>query len=192
MNEAALHEFRTDIEKIVKISDDADWDKHPGMKPIWLLAGSILERLKHSPEKQIESLVIEKEDQQAQIESLVIEKEDQQAKRRKRNELEIAEKPVDIEAREKAGEYIVNFGVHKGKRLKDLPIDYVKWIIGFRQKDREFVPLPSSQTSWLRSNQTSCLIAAQQFMIWRCWACGIEDSRFKNGKLCTSCWHRLG
>jgi len=118
---------------------------------------------------------------------------DPQAKRRKLNEQNLAEKPAVREAREKAGEYIMTFGIHKNKPIKELPIDYIRWILGVRQEGRNFLTLPPSKSkAWLLSDQIGCVYAARQFMTWTCWACGSQDTRYKNAKLCTSCWHTLG
>ncbi len=118
--------------------------------------------------------------------------DDVQTKRRKRNEDDLAEKPAALEARAKAGEYCLTFGVHKSKPLKDLPLDYTRWMLGVKQEGREFKPLPADKTSWIRNNQMEAVFHVQQFMVWRCWACGAGDTRFKNARLCTSCWHGSG
>jgi len=188
MNEAALAELRKDVERIIKLSANTNWDQHPNVKEIGMIATQIHMRIHDASKEQATPEVPVEE----VTEQEVPEDEDPEAKRRKRNEKELEEKPAAIEARGKAGEYVMEFGVHKNKRLKDVPRDYIMWILGVKQAGKEFRPLPASQTSWLRANQPGCLLAAQQFMTWRCWACFMEDSRFKNGKLCTSCWHTLG
>ena len=118
--------------------------------------------------------------------------DDVQTKRRKRNEDELAEKPAALEARAKAGEYRLTFGAHKSKQVKDLPVDSMRWVLGVKQEGREFKALPAEKTSWIRNNQLELVAHAQQFMVWRCWACGAGDTRFKTARLCTSCWHGSG
>ena len=108
--------------------------------------------------------------------------------RKLRNEKDLQEKPNVLEQREKAGEFVIPFGKHKDKRLKQVPLDYIRWILGFKQEGKRFNPLETA-SSYIKNSQPETLANAHKYMMWRCWACGVEDTRFKNAKLCTSCWH---
>lgn len=109
--------------------------------------------------------------------------------RKLRDEKDVQEKPSMLEQREKAGEFVIPFGKHKDKKMKQVPMDYMRWILGFKQEGKKFNPLETTASSYIRSSQPETLVNAHKFMLWRCWACGVEDTRFKNAKLCTSCWH---
>jgi hypothetical protein len=111
-----------------------------------------------------------------------------QEKRLKKNEEDLAEKPAVLEDRAKAGEYVISFGQHKNKKLADLPITYLWWILGVQQKGRIFEQLPQDKTKWIKENAMDCFIAARRYMAWRCWSCGDRDTKFKTSKLCTYCW----
>lgn len=108
--------------------------------------------------------------------------------KRLRDEKDVQEKPSILEQREKAGEFVIPFGKHKDKKMKQVPLDYIRWILGFKQEGKRFNPLETA-SSYIKNSQPETLANAHKYMLWRCWACGVEDTRFKNAKLCTSCWH---
>ena len=116
-----------------------------------------------------------------------------QAKRQKQDEMDLAEKNTALEQREIAGNYVITFGKYKGTTLKQVPLDYIRWMLGFKQKGRKFesIPVNSGNTGWIKSTQYEALSNATKYMAWRCWACRDGDIRFKNSKLCTACWHEL-
>jgi hypothetical protein len=180
MNPAVHAELIKKIDKLCDIAHDADWDGCHAMKDIWVLAGEIYHTLRDVPVTPAHAC--ETPASLAAVED----------KRTRQNEEDLAKKPAALEARERAGEHIIAFGKHKGKKLKSLPLDYIKWMLGFKQKGRDFLSLPPADMQWIRSNHVDTLLAAQQYMAWRCWACGTEDSRFKQGRLCPACWHLLG
>jgi hypothetical protein len=167
MDPAIIEEIRKDLAIIKGLAENA-----PQKTIICLVADQVLARLP-------EPVLAEAED-------------DVQTKRRKRNEDELEDKPAALEARVKAGEYRLTFGVHKSKPVKELPMDYRRWILGVKQEGRAFKPLPDDKTSWIRNNQMEAVAHVHQYMVWRCWACSEGDTRFKNARLCTSCWHGGG
>ena len=164
------------------ILETSSEDQTSSMKAINFAAGHIKRLLEDTKEIDPASSVVDTGPQASAEDEI-------QEKRRKRNEQDLAQKPGDLEQRAKAGEYVLTFGAHKNKPLKQVPMDYMRWMLGTKQQGREFTPLPADKTSWIRSTQMEAIMNAQMFMRWRCWACGEGDTRFKNAKLCASCWH---
>jgi hypothetical protein len=215
-----LDQIRRLTTEIQDIANKSKWETVPEMKSIWLLSMGILQEIQepssddkdnaNAGEQKQEQGGNEKHQQDGSPDTreqkrrrrndiLPWREEYQQdsspdtreQKRRKRNEEALLDKPLQLELRSSAGEFVVRFGQHKGKRIKELPMDYLKYILGVRQAGREFVPLAQDKTSWIKSNAMDCYLAARQFVTWRCWACGIRDTRFKESKLCTQCWCQL-
>jgi uncharacterized protein (DUF3820 family) len=114
---------------------------------------------------------------------------DQEESKRRRHEIDLTEKPALLEQRSKSGEHVIPFGKHKGKQIKELPLDYVRWMLGYKREGRNFTTIPADKLNWMRTTQYESLGHAQKYMVWRCWGCGSEDTRFKHSKLCTTCWH---
>lgn len=172
------------IQGVLQINDICQkfWCDHPKMKDIGLLCEHMLQ---NSPEDEDSCKGDDTCKQSAK------EDDNSQQKRKRLNEQDLVEKSSVLEARTKAGEYVLTFGKHKNEQLNQVPIGYVRWILGVRQEGRKFHHEYSDQTTWVRTNVMACFIAAQQFMAWRCWACGIQDTRFKHSKLCTDCWRVL-
>jgi len=161
----------------------------------WICSQACVDR-KHQKEQEAAKLIEDKK----QLEAARIAKEEQleaariirentwREKRQKQNEEDLAEKPAILKVRAEAGEFMLTFGKHRNTRIKDLPIGYLQWILGVRQNGRHFNPMDQEKTVWIRTNHTDCYLEARRYMQWRCWSCGINDSTFKDGKLCRQCW----
>ena len=84
-----------------------------------------------------------------------------------------------------AGEFILTFGKHKGSQLKDVELSYLAWAIGYKRSGMKFAPNPDYCVS---DNHPLAYEKIRTYMAWRCWACRSPSVRFRNAKLCTSCW----
>ena len=150
----------------------------------WICSQECVDR-KHRREQEAAKLIEDKNQREA---ARIIKENTLQEKRQKQNEEDLADKPVILELRAKAGEFVLTFGKHRDKRIKDLPIWYLQWILGVQQTGRHFNPLDQEKTVWMRTNAMDCFLEARRYMQWRCWSCGIRDSTFKDCKLCKQCW----
>ena len=106
-----------------------------------------------------------------------------------RNAQDQEEKPLLQEESVKSGQFVLSFGKHKGQPLNKTPPSYLCWLMGFKQKGREFVPIPPDNQTWVRNNHMETIAHGQKFLRWRCWSCYSQDVRFKHSKLCSQCWH---
>ena len=100
-----------------------------------------------------------------------------------------AEKEDLVEQSRRAGEFVIPFGKHQGKQVKTLPVTYLCWLMGARREGRNFVFKTDDALAWTRARHAVTLAQVQTYLVWRCWACGSQDMRFKHARLCTSCWH---
>lgn len=106
----------------------------------------------------------------------------------KQNECDLDAKPNDLKVRAVAGSYVLSFGKHKGQAIKDLPIGYIRWILGGKQNGRKIEALPADRPKWIWDTQMETVVNVQKYMLWRCWVCGAADTRYKTAKLCSGCW----
>lgn len=104
-------------------------------------------------------------------------------------ETDVAEKARLTELSRSAGESLVSFGKHKGKRVKEVPHSYLCWMLGVRRNGREFEKVSMDHHSWIIANHAEAISQVKAYLTWRCWACGSADTRFKFSRLCPECWH---
>jgi uncharacterized protein (DUF3820 family) len=109
-------------------------------------------------------------------------------KRLREDVQEYSDKAELVELSRQAGLTVLPFGKHEGKQLDKVPKAYLCWLLGHKRKGREFVPIPVDAQSWIRSRHADTLSQVQAYLTWRCWACGSQEVRFKNARLCTACW----
>lgn len=106
----------------------------------------------------------------------------------KQNECDLEAKPNDLLVRAVAGSHVLSFGKHRDQAIKDLPIGYIRWILGGKQNGRKIEALPADRPKWIWDTQMETVVNVQKYMLWRCWACGAADTRYKTAKLCSGCW----
>lgn len=94
-----------------------------------------------------------------------------------------------VEQSRRAGEFVFPFGKHQGKKVKSVPAAYLCWLMGARREGRDFVFKTDEALNWTRARHAITIAQVQTFLVWRCWACGSQDMRFKHARLCTACWH---
>jgi hypothetical protein len=99
------------------------------------------------------------------------------------------EKPMLQQESVKAGEFILSFGKYEGKPLKKVPPTYLCWLMGVKQRGRDFTPVPAESLSGVRNRHLDTLVQVQKFLQWRCWSCHAQNVRFKYSKLCSDCWY---
>jgi uncharacterized protein (DUF3820 family) len=94
-----------------------------------------------------------------------------------------------MELSRKAGDFVIPFGRYQGKHIKSVPPTYLCWLMGAKREGRNFTFKTDEALNWTRSRHAVTLAHVHNFLVWRCWACGSQDMRFKHARLCTSCWH---
>lgn len=102
---------------------------------------------------------------------------------------EQSEKADLVEQSRRAGKFVIPFGKHQGKPIDATPATYLCWLMGVKQDGREFIHKTDEALTWTRARHAVTLAQVQTFLVWRCWACGSQDVRFRHARLCTSCWH---
>lgn len=99
------------------------------------------------------------------------------------------EKTRLLEQSKRAGDFLIPFGKHKGRAVKDLPQSYRCWLLGMKQVGREFENVPMDKHGWIISNHADVIVQVKAYLTWRCWTCGSTDTRFQFSRLCPECWH---
>ena len=84
-----------------------------------------------------------------------------------------------------ASHFILTFGKHKSAHLRDVDLSYLTWAIEYKRSGMTLTPNPDYGVS---ENHLLASTRIKAYLAWRCWACRSTAVRFRNAKLCTSCW----
>ena len=99
--------------------------------------------------------------------------------------IEEANKIIEKQESVTASDFVLPFGKHKGSTLQDVDLGYLTWAIGYKRAGMTFTPRPECG---IMESHPQAYTRIKSYLTWRCWACRSTAVRFRNAKLCTSCW----
>lgn len=68
----------------------------------------------------------------------------------------------------------LDFGKHKGTVLKDVPLQYMIFLAGYRMQNAERIPTDLLGYHWVKTNKSAACASAEAYLQNRCWHCGVK------------------
>jgi len=66
----------------------------------------------------------------------------------------------------------LDFGKHKGKTLREVPLSYIHFLAGFSLCGTQKLTNESSASDWVSANKPTVRLSAIHFLSGKCWECG--------------------